>query len=275
LRLALSGALTAAGCSSAEVAATCLALAGVNEPENEPQIAAMIAPLSLGGPVRIVRDLVAADVAATRGGPGVTVITGTGVAVLARGASGELTGPQDLLLPASAGGLGIAAVQHALAQSLCHQADSLTQSILAHLGCRNAAGLMAWAAARPNRFPGSFFKYAALAPVVDLAAQNGDPAARNILGAAGSGLAMVIAGLAAAVGLDHQTVPVGLVGSVIERSQVLRQAFITSLWAIAPDLQPGPPQLSPVAAAVALAMQADGLAWTAELWERLGAWGSG
>lgn len=89
LRSTITAALGSAGVEAGAVRGSFLALAGVRTDADRALIAAELAPLQLGGTVRLGGDLEAAHAGAHAGGPGVVVIAGTGSAAWGRDAHGR------------------------------------------------------------------------------------------------------------------------------------------------------------------------------------------
>lgn len=90
LKVAAYDACWAAGIGPGDIGAACFGLAGAGRPEDQKVYCAMLRRLSLACSPKLLTDGEIALDAATRGGPGVILISGTGSVCLGRGRDGRI-----------------------------------------------------------------------------------------------------------------------------------------------------------------------------------------
>jgi len=170
----------------------------------------------------ITHDAHIALVGATAGGPGIITIAGTGSIAFGRNAEG---------VTARAGGWGYVfgdegsafdIARHALRAILRHEegwgpASSLLDAMLAATGTTCADELLHLA--YTDRLPRE--RIAALAPLVDEAARNGDPAAAEILGVAAQSLATLAAAVRRQLFKEADPVNLHFAGGVFQSEPLL------------------------------------------------------
>jgi N-acetylglucosamine kinase-like BadF-type ATPase len=248
-------------------------ITGVSIPGKRENVIESIRALLPRAVVHVSHDASAAVVGALAGHEGVGVLAGTGAIALARTADGReaRAGGYGYLLSDEGAAFGIA--QRAVAEVMRAvdgrgPATRLGELFRRHLGLDDVRRLPGWlyAAADPVE------RLCPLAPLVALAADQGDQVALSVLEQAGTALADVAA--AAARLLWSSSVPHGLpiatCGGVWKAGTVLRQPFERALRRQLPDPTITTPAMSPIAGALLLAMWADGLTLETERVQRVG-----
>lgn len=247
-----------AACASARlppsaVAAVCIGLAGVGRPEDRAAFEGWAAQRLPGIPLTIVNDAQLVLAAGTPDGWGVALICGTGSIVYAEDAAGR---------PARAGGWGYLlgdegsgyAIGLAGVRAVMRAFDgrgpltALTGMILQFWGLSSPPALV-------NRVYGEALlsaDMAALAPLIEAAAADGDSVAQQILRDAGRELAVAVEAAVAALDLP-QPVPCGLAGSLIVKSQMVRAMFLSAALETGLQLDPVTLVAEPARGAVRLA----------------------
>ncbi len=161
-------------------------------------------------------------------GPGILVISGTGCIALGRDGAGRThrCGGWGWLLDGAGSAMDLG--RDGLALSLRMADGRLPETPLrallwAALGAADAQAVKA-AVVDPGFGPAGF---ARLAPLLDQLAAGGDSQARRIVGRSAEALAELVAGVAAALGLEDP--PVCAVGGAITHLDQLRQGFAQQL----------------------------------------------
>jgi N-acetylglucosamine kinase-like BadF-type ATPase len=256
LALVIERALANAGRESREVAAVCVAAAGVDRPSDYTMMEAWLGAI-LPDALHLVHNDAVAALASGTGGEvfGVVLISGTGMIAYGfeRDGRSQRAGGWGPLLgdPGSGYILGrdaLAAV--AWAADGRGPSTRLTQAILAHLGMETPESLIGWAYEdyRWDRFAG-------LAPVVLACAEEGDAVTQEILERGASGLTQAVAVVIQGLGLADRAFPLVLAGGTL-RPGPYADRIKAKLAAIAPHAQIIHPQLPPVHGAGLLAWKA-------------------
>lgn len=191
-----------------------------------------------------VRDLIvendgfAALLGATKGGSGILVIAGTGSIAY---------GINELGITARAGGwgyrvgdegsgywIGTQAIKEVLrAADGRTEPTRLTEYVLPHLGLANVEELFNWA------YSASFSveKTAEFSPLVCLAAEAGDVAAKRILQKAGEELSLAAQAVISKLQLGNKPFTMILQGGVLQKHDLLRSMVVERIRRIAPMVQ--------------------------------------
>jgi glucosamine kinase len=185
----------------------------------------------------VVGDEVIALDAAFRGGPGILQIAGTGSNCIGRTASGarESVGGYSSTLGDEGSGywIGLHGVREALKSNDAGEPGIILQRVGEVWGTATLEELVH----HGNEVPGPDFS--ALAPVISLAAEDGDAVARKVLERAAADLAefvlLVRRKLRERRGLQ-QEVPVAFTGSVLEKTGIVRRRFIEILGGAVPAM---------------------------------------
>lgn len=257
LRSATAAALSAAGATTMDVAMVSAGLAGVDFDGTGAEDAARMLR-SIGFDRVIVHgDMVVAHRGALAGAAGVVALAGTGSSVLGIAADGTMIkaggwGPLygDQGSAYQLGRLGLVAAAAAFDGS---GAATLLVERLTH-----AVGV--------SRFPDTVARLysdlsgqqnvAALAPVVDACAEEGDEVAAAICRQAGDELARVV--VAVARRLPAADRRMSYQGAVLGRSKLVRAAFVGALEAEGLELEVQPPRFEPIVGAALLGARAAG-----------------
>lgn len=227
---AIGQACAAAGVSIAQIARTCIGVAGAARPQIRDAVRNLLAQI-VPGEIEVAADMVIALEAAFGGEPGVIVIAGTGS--IAYGANAEAQ-------TARAGGWGFAisdegsghwigrAAIGALMRAhdrepLTFEGSRLYAEILKIWGLQNIEELVLAANASPPR------DFAGLFPAVLGASMAGDEIAQTVLRRAGAELAGLAALVMERLFAGVRDVPVAVSGGVFANSSLVREAFSSRL----------------------------------------------
>jgi N-acetylglucosamine kinase-like BadF-type ATPase len=257
LRCATAAALSAAGATTGDVAIVSAGLAGVDFDGTGAEDAARMLRSIGFSRVVVHGDMVIAHWGALAGAAGVVALAGTGSSVLSIAADGTMTkaggwGPLygDQGSAYQLGRLGLVAAAEAFDGS--GAATVLVERLTRAVGV--------------SRFPDTVARLyadlsgqqhvAALAPVVDACAEEGDEVAAAICRQAGDDLARVV--LAVARGLPAADRRVSYQGAVLVRSRLVRAAFLAALEKDGLELDVRPPRFEPIVGAALLGARAAG-----------------
>lgn len=236
--------------------AAVLGLATVEDDSIEAQHATFIAREVLGVErVAVYSDAQIALLGAHAGKPGVIVIAGTGSHVRGINAKGEVAraGGWGWLLgdEGSAMWIGRAGVQAA-----CHAVDGMGEPTQLVALLTTSLGLEHFNHIKRVVYRGSFGakEFAALAPIVDRAAQQGDSVALHILEEAGALLARQVHVVFERLDLPPAT-PVAAVGGAFEHLTLLLPAFKRALACQQPKTPVVNPEYPPAIGAALKALQ--------------------
>ena len=230
LGTAVRAAFDAAGIPVAPVAAACLGLAGVDRGEGVDVIRAWAAEVGLSSRVVVANDATLLFAAGTPDGWGLAVVAGTGSIAFARtpdgregrcGGWGYLLGDEGSAYRIAVDGLRAAC----RAFDRCGPPTVLVDRYLARMEATDPPGLI------PAVYRGSWnmAAIAGLAPLVLVAAAEGDEVAAAIGRSHADSLARTAAESARANGLPLDAVPVAVTGGVILGSEWFRAAFLAAL----------------------------------------------
>lgn len=232
--------------------AICLGMAGVDRPSDAAIAQGILA--RVGNPARllVVNDALIALEAAVPGAPGLVIVSGTGSIAYGRDAAGRAAraGGWGYVLGDEGSGywLGRLAVRAVVRASDGRgAATSLTARVLKHYGVARPPDLVheIYTGMKPSAI-------AALAPLVQEAADEGDAIATHIIEAGAGELALAGTSVARRLGLD--TGPVSLAGGIFRAVPRLRDGVMSHL---SRDLPRAPVQVlsvEPALGAVRLAV---------------------
>ncbi len=190
----------------------------------------------------VVGDEVIALDAAFHGGPGILQIAGTGSNCIGRTADGELesVGGHSSILGDEGSGywIGLHGVRYALKAHDRGDPNTLLDRVAQQWGTHSLEELVHFGNSMANPVNGSPGPdFSALAPVVSLAAEEGDPVALQVLHQASADLAESILLVRKKLRLRHQLideVPVAFTGSVLEKMALVRNHLAHLLSQAAP-----------------------------------------
>jgi N-acetylglucosamine kinase-like BadF-type ATPase len=128
------------------------------------------------------------------------------------------------------------------------RASDLTDAVLAGAGVGDLAGLVRWAATASRT------QVAALASNVALAAQRGDPAARELVDAAAADLVALVVALLARIGTPAPG-QIALSGGLLNPGSPVRDSLVGTLSRAAPQLTLSGSVLDPALGAARLALR--------------------
>ena len=258
LRFVVETLFAKTGILPAQISSVCIGIAGYTVPLVTDWVERTLAVI-LGGVPKI---LVSGDVeialdAAFPGGQGVLIIAGTGSNFLGRTSTGALinVGGWGPMLGDEGSGywIGTAALRAALRARDRGEPTYLLDKICAHWGCRDLNHLLEIAHAAP---PPDF---ANLAPVVDAAAEVGDPTAVAVLQAAGRILgqdALLVFRRLRAAEPDGAPIPsIAFTGSILRHVRPVREAMIEEIHQQLPAVTVLPEAVDPLEGALWRARQ--------------------
>ena len=235
VRVAVTRALESAGVDASDLAIGAFSMAGADWPEDFIFLNDTFRGFGFGRVTHVVNDAIGALRAGTPDGVGVAVVLGTGIAIGARNAQGDIwyTGHW----PVATGGaeLGNRGLQAVYEGHLgLGPATALEEGVLAFFGVPTAEDVLHRCTMRG--FTRSQCDQARLAPIVlDYAAQ-GDEVALTIVREAGARNARVALFAARTLGLDQSPFRLVLAGGVLRHpSGLLRRAIRDSVKAEIPD----------------------------------------
>jgi N-acetylglucosamine kinase-like BadF-type ATPase len=222
LSTAIDAACAEAGINRSLIDAVCLGLAGADRAADRALLRDWAAGIFPAARVRIVNDAMLLLSAGNADGWGLALISGTGSIAYGRapdGATGRAGGWGSIFGDEGSGyAIGVAALR-----AVTHAADGrgsateLTAAVLAHWSLPDASALIN----RVYRHNASRAEIAALARLVDAAAQHGDVIADDIMRTAASELATAAAAVVRALNL-RGPIPCSLAGGVLLGSARLR-----------------------------------------------------
>ncbi len=259
LHQALDDAWAKAGLSPQPVAAIGLGLTGVEDDSPQAALARQIvAELISAQHIAVHSDAYAALIGAHGNRPGIIAISGTGSHVLGMNDAGQraraggwgwLVGDEGSAMWIGRQGLAAALRAHDGVDAPTH----LQAIMRAHFAMSDLHAIKRMVYARP--FGAKDF--AALAPLVAQAAQQGDETARHIITQAGHDLARQVLAVQRRLALPSDA-PVAPVGGAFAHLHGLRAAFTAVLRAQNPLANVVEPQLPPVLGAALIALRACG-----------------
>lgn len=254
----ISAAFADAGIAPHAPAAVCLGLSGVDTDDDRRRFEEWAAQHFAQSRSCVVNDAELALAAGTPAGVGVALICGTGAIVVGRNHTGQMARADGWgwLLGDDGSGyaIGVAALRAVLrAFDGRGPATLLSQTVL-----------QAWEMPAPEALLDAVYlreaspaTIAALAVVVNDAAETGDAVARQILEHAADELAQTIAAVVHRLGLnaDGAAAPCALAGSVVTRSRLVAAALEQRAAARGLRLAPVTPVTEPVYGALRLAQK--------------------
>ena len=240
------------------LAAVAAALPAYGEVErlSERQREAIVAAFP-GVPQTVINDVDAAHIGAFAGGPGILILSGTGSMAWARNSAGKsyrVGGWGDVIGDEGSGHWIGRRALNLISQSLDRRArpTALVDAAFAHLGLDRSApvdALVGWVEGLASQRAG----VASLSVVVDRVAEDGDPAARELIAQAADELAKHITAIAGHCGPDADWTYAGGVFA----SRMLIDAVTERI-----GRPPVPPRLPPIGGALLAAAMT--LGWPIE-----------
>jgi N-acetylglucosamine kinase-like BadF-type ATPase len=257
---AVDAALDAAGvrhdATSPAIRSAGFSLAGADWPEDVAELRAL---LSQRWPAQVVvNDGIGALRATIPHGPGVVVVCGTGAATAARGPDGRTWHTSFWQEPQGARELGEKTLRAITRADLgIDPQTQLTDVVLAALDAPDVETVLH---RRTRRGPERWTEPAILAPLLLDAAEAGDPTAVQIVRRHGEALGTYALAAARRVGATAGELAVALAGGVFRHhGRVLRDATLAAVRDGAPLANDVVPDLEPVAGALLLAFDAEGI----------------
>jgi N-acetylglucosamine kinase len=257
LRAAIYGVLDAARLEATDVAALGLGIAGAARPRDKETVRAVLARIARFPCVLITHDAETALMGAIGRRYGVVLIAGTGAiayGVNARGETCRADGWGHLLGDeGSAYWIGREALRAAARAHDRRGPDTdLAERLLSHLDLSDASKLIRHVYADGFGVP----QVAALAPLVEGAALDGDPIAQAILRQAGWHLGSTLRAVILGLQMREQAFDVALMGGVLRAQGVVRETVVGTLGEVAPRARAIEPRHDAAWGAALLARQA-------------------
>jgi glucosamine kinase len=255
LRAALTAACKQGGVSAKKLATACVGMAGASDAKAAAALRSLVAGLT-GARVEVVADVLIAHHAAFAGRPGVVVIAGTGSIAYGRDAQGRSLRAGGWGPAVSDAGSGQWIGRGAVGAVLrSFDARGKLDSPLARrlLEAWKAADAPALAVAAGQAPPAVF---AQLVPQVLAAAAEGDASAKDLLGRAGSELALLAHTVMRRLWPGGEAVEIAICGGVFEHCALVRRTFTNAIVAERPDVRLLREAVEPVLGALDLARRA-------------------
>jgi N-acetylglucosamine kinase-like BadF-type ATPase len=237
---------------TARADAICAGMAGVDRPTDAAIARAVLSRICTDARVLVVNDALIALEAAFPGAPGLVILSGTGSIAYGRDASGRAAraGGWGYVLGDEGSGywLGRLALRAVVrAADGRGPATGLAAHVLAHYDVARAQDLVheIYTGMKPSAI-------AALAPLVQAAADKDDPVALHIIDAGARELALAGTSVARRLGLDHG--PVSLAGGIFRAVPRLRAGVMSTLSLDLPRAPVGLLSDEPASGAVRLAI---------------------
>lgn len=250
---AIRQACAAANVKPTQITRTCIGVAGGARPETT-EIVRRILSESVSGEIEVVGDMVVAMEAASDGGPGVVVISGTGSIAYGRNASGQTAraGGWGFAISDEGSGHWIGRAAVAAAMRVCDEGHngSLLENIMKTWGVITREQMIVVSNASP---PPDF---AGLFPAVLNAVEVGDPRAHDILAQAGAELATLAKIVISRLFTEADCASVAMSGGVFRNSALVRQVFYNRLRLECPNALVNVNLIDPVKGALDLARRA-------------------
>jgi len=268
LEVAITGALADAATRPGDLAASAFGLAGLDWDDDRPMLAALVAPLRLGGARKLDNDSFIALRAGTSQPYGVVVIAGTGTVVAGRDPAGRSF--RTLGLDPMYGDFGSATdvaeeAVHAVADAYTGRgpATTLSELLPALAGCASPVELL-------RRLSRGAIPLPPAAPLLLREAAAGDPACRAIVVRVGAALGESAAVVARRLGLHHQAFEMVMAGGLFRgRSRLLETTLADALHQVAPRAVLVRLACKPVVGAVIEALELAGAETGPDVRERL------
>jgi len=255
LHEAIQTALQQARAEEHDVAAICLGLAGVDRGPERALVTTWIEALLPDAPAIIENDAMIALASGTGGDLyGIVLISGTGMIVYGVDRKGQRrrAGGWGALLGDRGSGyaLGIAALTAiANATDGLGPPTALQELILSHLQLTSPQALISWMYSDV-----AWARFAALAPLVVAAAQQGDDVANLIIEQAAADLAAAVGAVARGLDMKQDNFPLVLVGGNLQ-PDLLRNRLSPALHEVAPHAKVITPSVEPAIGAALLALK--------------------
>jgi glucosamine kinase len=231
LAAAIHEACVQAGVSPSQITRTCAGVTGAGRPEIANALRRLIGSV-VSGDIEVVGDVDVAFEDAFGSGPGVLVIAGTGSIAYGRNAAGETAraGGWGHTVSDEGSGywIGREAVKAALRQHDAQRCSALLSELMVALGLNEFDDFIV----RINDDPPP--DYAALFPVAQHSADEGDKVALAVLEHAAKELAHLTQGLILKLFREKTPVEMAIYGGVFTASNQLRESFSRTVRGLLP-----------------------------------------
>jgi N-acetylglucosamine kinase-like BadF-type ATPase len=254
---AIENACDRGGLIITDISAATLGLAGVRRRDLRERVRESFCKRLNIQNTTVLTDAEIALFGTTTGKPGLVVIAGTGSICLGRNEKGEtaISGGWGPLAGDEGGGVGIAqAALHTVAKASDGRGrpTALSAKAAEYFRASGPENLIVaiYSPQVDNTRIAGFARY-----VVETAL-DGDPAAVDILNDAGHELGIAACAVIKKLGLSHQKIPIGCVGSVFNAGKLLTKPMLTVVHKCAPEAYLAEPLLQPSHAATIMSLGA-------------------
>jgi len=248
---AVHGALSSAGVFAADVKSVCAGVAGAASPEAAEKIGEIITAQLPKATVQVVGDTAIALAAEFGGGPGVICISGTGSIAFGRNERSDIAraGGWGRFVSDEGSGhwIGQRAVSECLQALDMGRSSRLITGVMHHWHIATREQLVQ--SCNCDQVP----NFADLFPVVQVANQEGDPLACEILTAAGISLARVTQIVLRRLWVGRHSVEIAVTGGVFTNSTRVCQVFSNVIRSDRPEVTIRVSQREPYMGAIYLA----------------------
>lgn len=231
LAAAVHEACVQAGVSPQQIARTCAGVTGAGRPEIANTVRRLLAEI-VSGEIEVIGDVEIAFEDAFGSGPGVLVIAGTGSIAYGRNAAGETVraGGWGHTVSDEGSGywIGLEAVKAALRENDAQRHSDLLSALMEALRAKEFDDFIVRINADPQP------DYAALFPVAQHSADQGDAVALAVLEHAAKELACMTQGLIRRLFQEETPVEIAIYGGVFAASTQLRESFRRTLGGLVP-----------------------------------------
>ena len=231
LAAAIHEACVHAGVSPSQITRTCAGVTGAGRPEIANTMRGLLTSI-VSGEIEVIGDVEIAFEDAFGAGPGVLVIAGTGSIVYGRNTAGETAraGGWGHAVSDEGSGywIGLEAVKAALRQHDAQGCSALLSGLMEVLGVKEFDDFIVRINADPQP------DYAALFPIAQHCADQGDTVALAVLEHAAEELARLSQGLILRLFQEETRVEVAIYGGAFTASTQLRESFRRTVGGLAP-----------------------------------------
>ncbi len=257
---AVNAACREAGIEVLQIAAACIGLAGVSQPDYHRQ---MLDALKAALPIPTVQletDARVALAGATGNQPGVVIIAGTGsiaCGINSRGRFARAGGWGPIMGDEGSGSyIGRRALESVMmSYDFRGEATSMTAPVLRHFGVSSPPELTTVIYDSSSKEKGEVqSKIAQLSPIAVEAAEQGDQVATGILCDAARELAKTAIAVIDQLRMERDTFRVAYVGGVFEAGELVLKPLRDEIQKIAPNAEVAPPIDAPVIGAAKMAI---------------------
>ncbi|MEO8286099.1 MAG: BadF/BadG/BcrA/BcrD ATPase family protein [Chloroflexota bacterium] len=267
---AVTAALSMAGAQRESIVSGAFSLAGADWPEDMVLLQSAMQSRGLGKRITVVNDAVGALRAGSVGGPAVVVVCGTGAAIAARSAAGEVWHSSWWQEPQGGNHLGTKTLRAVYRAALgIDPPTALTEGVLRHFEQESVEQVL-YLLTRREAEPAYRAKVSGLTRHLLDAAVAGDATAHEIAYEHGISLGDYALAAARRVGIEKEPFELVLSGGVLKHSsQVLPETLIAHVQSVSPGVIPVYSRFEPAVGALLIALEQAGVTVDEPLLHRL------